>query len=59
MLLLLALASPFLCGCQKRELHNEPLISPVQQDMGGMKGYDMPPTKGVPMPTGWKGFRAY
>jgi hypothetical protein len=46
------------CGSNKQPPH-ERLVSPVQQDMSGMRGYDMPKTDGAPMPAGWKGFRAY
>jgi len=49
-----------LAGCgSERAAPPEHFASPVQQDMHGLKGDDMPPTQGAPMPAGWKGFKPY
>jgi hypothetical protein len=59
MILALGAAAMFAVGCTKSAPQHEHFVSPVQQDLGGMKGYDMPRTDGNPMPAGWKGFKPY
>ena len=53
-----ALAPLFAAGCEKHVVHDEPMIAP-NQNMSKLKGDDMPPAMGAPMPSGWKGFKPY
>jgi hypothetical protein len=57
---MLVLLPPVIGGCAEKTVHRKGrLVSPVQRDMAGRRGPQMPPSKGAPMPSGWRGFKAY
>ena len=57
---LVVLGPLWMCGCQERRVVREDPLVPANSEMSRMKGADMPPTNGPPLPPSLQhGFKAY